>query len=387
MLFWVLSGVMSAGVALALMAAPKRAASVETDPLPDLIRAELEQVESDIRRGTLSEAEAAPVRAEIKRRLLRQPPKAQTWLQGQSPLAGALIAVTTVALTLVTYLLLGRPDLPDQALDTRVAQAIELYNTRPSQAEAEPTGDEFADDVGKASMADLSLIARLRDVVAARPSDREGLKLLANSEATIGNFRAAAAAQTAANAIAGPVLTDEDLALQAMWMVRAAQDVVTPEAEAVIKQALELNPQNAMAQYYLGLLYLQIGRPDITWSLWMQIYQSQPAESEILLVLTRQLPDVALMTGTRFTPRDDLGLPPDVTGPDIAAMVDGLKARLAEQGGEPGEWAMLIRALMVQGDFEGSLAAMGQASNAYPDDPEAQALFQKTFDDAAVIGP
>ena len=387
MLFWVLAGLMSAGVALALLSAPKRAAAAETDPLPDLIRAELDAVESDIRRGTLSEAEAAPVRAEIKRRLLRQPPKAQTWLQGQGRAASLAIAMLPFGGALLIYLILGRPDLPDQALDARVADAIALYDNRPTQAEAQPKGDEFADDAGKASLADLSLIARLRDVVAARPTDREGLKLLASSEASIGNFRAAAAAQTAANAIAGPVLTDEDLALQAMWMVRAAQDIVTPEAEAVIQQALERNPQNPTAQYYLGLLYLQIGRPDITWSLWMRIYTTQDPGSDFVGILSQQLPELAMMTGTRFTPRTDLGLPADVEQPDIQAMVQGLKTRLAEQGGTPGEWAMLIRALMVQGDFEASLAALEQATNAYVGDAEAQALFQRTFDEAGVNPP
>jgi cytochrome c-type biogenesis protein CcmH len=387
MLFWVLAGLMSAGVALALLAAPRRAATAEADPLPDLIRAKLDAVESDIARGTLSEAEAAPLRAEIKRRLLRQPPKTANWLNGQGQVAGALVAISTIALTLIVYLTLGRPDLPDQSLDVRVASAIDVYNTRPSQAEVVPAIDEFADDVGKASMADLSLIARLREVVAARPTDREGLKLLANSEASLGNFAAAAKAQGTANELAGPVLTDEDLALQAMWMVQAAQDLVTPEAEAVIKRALDMNSANPTAKYYLGLLYLQIGRPDIAYSLWLDLYETQEPDSQFTEVLNRQLPIVAELAGTRFTPRDDLNSAPDVEAPDIGAMITSLKTRLAEQGGEPGEWAMLIRSLMISGDFEGSLAALEQATNAYADDPEAQALFQKTFDDAGVIGP
>jgi cytochrome c-type biogenesis protein CcmH len=387
MLFWVLAGVLSAAVALVLLAAPRRSASVAADPMPDLIRAELVALDSDIARGTLSAAEAAPLRAEIKRRLLRQPPKASNWLQGQGQLAGALIALGTVGLTLIVYLTLGRPDLPDQSLDVRVSSSIELYNARPAQTNAVPKIDEFADDAGKASFQDLSLIAQLRDVVAARPTDREGLKLLANSEASIGNFAAAAKAQTTANDLAGPVLTDEDLALQAMWMVRAAQDLVTPEAEAVIQRALEMNPANPTALYYLGLLYLQVGRPDIAYSLWEEVYRGQEPDSQFVEVLTRQLPMVAELAGTRFTPRDDLNAAPVIEQPDIGAMITSLQTRLAKQGGEPGEWAMLIRSLMISGDFEGSLAALEQATNAYPDDPEAQALFQKTFDEAGVIGP
>ena len=59
-----------------------------------------------------------------------------------------------------------------------------------------------------------------------------------------------------------------------------------------------------------------------------------------------------------------------VTGPDntqIAAMVDGLDARLKSQGGTIEEWTQLVRSRMVQGRMGEAQAAYDAARKAYPD--------------------
>jgi len=381
MLFWVLSALLSAGIAWSFLASAKRGASVEDDPSVTLAKAELAEAEADLARGTLSADEAEAVKTEIKRRLIRRAPTARALQTGQGPRTTLIIAIVPVVIALGLYLLLGRPDLPDQGLELRLAHSADLYQSRPSQAEAEPKGDEFADDVGKASMSDLSLIAQLREAVAGRPDDQQGHELLANNEAAIGNYRAAWRAKDRANTLLGSVVTGQQLAEQASWMIEAAQGLVTPEAEAVLKRAYEIEPANPVVQYYLGALYMQIQRPDYAFDTWNQLYRSANPDNPVLAVLDDQLPIVAQLAGVNFTPRNDLAQPET---PDIGAMVEGLYSRLMTEGGTPDDWAMLIRSLMVSDDIQRALAVLTAAKAAYADDAAVVARFQQVFDDAGL---
>jgi cytochrome c-type biogenesis protein CcmH len=57
--------------------------------------------------------------------------------------------------------------------------------------------------------------------------------------------------------------------------------------------------------------------------------------------------------------------PPDAA--QIDAMVDGLDARLASEGGTIEEWTQLVRSRMVQGRMEDAQKAYDAARKAYPD--------------------
>ncbi|MEO8531662.1 MAG: hypothetical protein ABI459_10590, partial [Deltaproteobacteria bacterium] len=274
------------------------------------------------------------------------------------------------------------PGVPDQGLAMRIEKSIALYAARPSQAEAEPKGDEYADDVGKASMSDLSLIAQLREAVASRPKDIDGLALLANNEAAIENYRAAWRAKAQANALMGSVITAQDLLDQAAWMIEAAQGLVTPESEAVLKQAAALDSENKTIRYYLGLHALQVQRPDYAFQIWDRIYREVEQGDPLATILDQQLPTVALLAGAAFSPRPELAT---TEAPNIPAMVEGLYARLMSDGGAKEEWAMLIRSLMVQDDITRALQVHDAAKTAYADDAEALALFQKAFDEGGLV--
>lgn len=53
----------------------------------------------------------------------------------------------------------------------------------------------------------------------------------------------------------------------------------------------------------------------------------------------------------------------------IAGMVEGLAARLAENGADAAGWQRLIRAYIVLGDKEKAATALGQARKALASDP------------------
>ena len=383
MLFWIVTAALSAGVALTLLAAADRRAVVSQDDAVARAKAELDAVEADIARGALAESEADAVRTEIKRRLLKRDPEAPEMVGGQRKLTSALIALVPVFLGLVIYVVLGQPGRPDQGLSERILQARALYESRPTQAEVDPPRDEFSDDVGKLMFSDMSMIARLRETVAERPDDFDGHTLLAQQEARLGNYRAAWTLQARANEIAGSVATGDDYARQAAWMIEAAHGLVTPEAEAVLQEAVRRDSSNRTAYYFIGLLYLQTGRPDAAYEIWSTLYRSAEPGDPMLTALGQQMPRVAELAGQPFQPRTDLE---DGAGPDISGMVEGLEARLNAEGGTPAEWAMLIRSMSVLGDFDAAMEIESRAIEAYPDDEAAQQIIRQALHEAATIG-
>jgi cytochrome c-type biogenesis protein CcmH len=65
----------------------------------------------------------------------------------------------------------------------------------------------------------------------------------------------------------------------------------------------------------------------------------------------------------------------------VAGMVEGLAARLADQGGPPEDWARLIGAYVVLGETDAARAAYAQAQAVYAEAPDAMAMI-----DAAATG-
>ena len=383
MLFWIVSAALSAGVALTLLMAAEGRGRAEAVDAVAQARADLEAVEADIAKGALDEVEAAALRTEIKRRVLKDPDSRAPFLAGQSKVTSALVALVPVVLGLSLYLILGQPGRPDLGLAARMETARSLYDSRPTQRDVDPPRDEFSDDVGTLTFNDLSMIAQLRAAVAERPDDFEGHALLAGQEARLGNYHAAWTLQARANELAGSVATGEDYARQAAWMIEAAHGLVTPEAEAVLQEAVRRDPENRTAYYFIGLLYLQTGRPDASYEIWSTLYRSSESYEPFMDALGQQMPRVAALAGQPFQPRADLT---SGQGPDISGMVAGLEARLNEQGGSPAEWAMLIRSKSVMGDFEAAMAIEQRAIAAYDDDEEAQEIIRQALHEAATIG-
>ena len=359
-----------------------------------IYRDQLAEIDRDLARGTLPQAEAARLRIEVSRRLL----EADRLVRAAGPVAaagrpglasevamGLVAAVLAGSVTL--YLWLGVPGYPDLPLSRRLALAEQAYVQRPTQAEAEaqaparpavPVEPEFA-----------ALMAKLRQAVAERPDDPRGLDLLARNEAALGNFVAAKTAQAALIAAKGAGATAEDHAALAEITILAAGGVITAEAERSLVAALQADPANGTARYYSGLMFAQVGRPDRTFGLWRGLLEEGPQDAPWIAPIRSQIEEIAAAAGIRYALPDA----PGAKGPDagdlaaaaemtpeerqamIAGMVGQLAERLATEGGPAADWARLITALAVQGDT-------ARATEIWA---EAEALFAGTPADAAVI--
>lgn len=398
--FWLGAGLISFAVGLVLLRAMAKGAAADAGAADDggtakalaLYRDQLAEVDRDVARGTLAPDEADRLRTEVQRRMLDTARRGGTAAPagnarfGQTLGLGVIVAA--LAASAAMYLQLGAPAYPDLPLSKRLAMAQQIYEARPTQAQAEaaappapaaPVDDDF-----------MALMTQLRSAVAARPNDVQGLTLLAKNEAALGNFAASASAHTALIAAKGDTAVAADHLGAAQAMIAAAGGMVSPEAEAQLQAALTLDPANPMARYFLGLLFAQTARPDRAFALWQPLIAQGPDGAPWIAAIESLLPEVADAAGIPYTPAKDLA---KLAGPDAAdmanaadmtdgeraaminTMVSGLEERLLTTGGSAEEWLRLVNALGVLGETGRLRLARAAGEAALAGDPAAlQAL-------------
>jgi cytochrome c-type biogenesis protein CcmH len=395
--FWLAAGAISLLVAFLILLAflrPRAGATPAAAYDLQVYRDQLKEVDRDVERGILTEAEAARARTEVSRRILeadRALQKAEAaearrggvdrWL-----IAGGLVAV--VAGAVGVYFQIGAPGYPDLPLATRIALIDEARATRPGQADAE--AQVAMREAVPEQPEREALVAQLRTIMEQRPDDAQGMALLASNEAALGNFRAGRIAQERLIEILGDDAEGAHYIDLAEMMILAAGGYVSPEAEAALSRGLEMEPRNGTARYYAGLMYAQQGRPDLAFPIWRNLMAESTADAPWLEPIRLQIEEVAALAGDPVR-LADLPQPQSVPAPgpspeqmeaasemapeDRAAMIEGMVAgladRLATEGGPPEDWARLITAFGVLGRGEQAQAVYDEALAVFAEDPAA----------------
>ena len=386
MLFWIIACLIVALVAATLLPPLLRPAPVPPAQSPDIgvYRDQLAEVERDLARGMLDPSEADRTRTEIARRLLVADKAGVPVSVSQPPQISRIMAGVTLALlglgSLAMYGWLGAPGYPETPRAARIAAGDALRDGRISQAEAEALVPvTLAADV---PAADTALIDQLRETVKTHPESIPGWGFLAEFEARLGNYPAAARAQEHLIALNTDAATVADHEYLVDLQVAAAGGFVSPQVEETLRRLLAGDDRNITARYYTGLLYAQTDRPDIAFRLWRDLVESAPADEIHVQFARGGIEDAAIRAGV------DYELPPEAgpTAADIAAaqdmtpaaqqdmiraMVAQLSDRLATQGGPPADWARLISSLGVLGDTDQARAIWAEAQDVFADDPAA----------------
>lgn len=397
MLDWILPAAMSLAVAAVIGLAVLRArdtGSDSDDAAQDLglYRKQLEEVDRDRARGVIPDEEADRLRAEIARRLIAADTRTggATTTQEPARIRPALVTallVALVAVPLALYASLGAPGYPDMGLQQRLAMATDRMESRPSQAEAEAAVPAGALGPQEAPPPEFEeLIQKLRDAVADRPDDLQGLQLLARNEAALGNFQAGYGAQERVLSVKGDAATAEDYLAYGDMLILAAGGYVSPEAEGALRAALARDAKLAPALYYMGLMMRQNGRADVTFRLWDRLLREGPEDAPWIAPIRAQIDEVASLAGVDYEqPRpietlagptaEDMANAQDLSDEDrqemIRGMVSRLSDRLATQGGSPAEWARLIRAYGVLGEVTRARAIAREARQVFAATPAA----------------
>ena len=402
MIFWLIACALAVFVTLVFVLALRRGqANAEDNAQYDIrvYKDQLSEVEKDLARGILSDEDAERTRLEISRRILEADRAASERVDtGRGSRAGTWVAILSCAAIVVggsavMYARLGAPGYPDMPLSARIAAADQVRATRPTQTEAEeqlPVGAP-APEVSEEF---LTLLEQLRRVVAERPDDPQGLALLARNEAAIGNFKDAYAAQSRLIAAKGDAATPSDFADLADMMILAAGGYISPEAEAALNAALERQPRNGVARYYMGLLQAQVGRFDLAFQTWRGLLEESTPDAPWIPAIRRGLPELAFRAGVNYELPALVAQTPALRGPDAAAieaagemsaedrqafirnMVEQLNDRLASEGGSAQEWAQLIGALSTLGESARAQAIYAEALNVFATDAASLSLIR-----------
>ncbi len=393
MLFWILTAALVALIALlfvlALMRRPEapRAAAFDVQ----VYRDQLKEVARDAERGVIAPEEAERTRLEISRRMLeadraakaeaeasaKRPPRAAT-------AAGLLAIAALMGGAFLLYQRIGAAGYPDQPMAGRIDFANKLYDERPSQDEAEKVAAANRPAQPAPDPQFTELMERLRAAVADRPNDAQGLALLARNEANMGNFRAAWEAQRRLVALKGDQAAAEDYAQLGEYMVAGAGGLVTSEAETAFAGALERDPKNGLARYYIGLMMAQNARGDRAFRIWDNLLRVSAPDAPWIAPIRENIEMLAWVAGEQnYTPPMPGGRGPSAA--DVAAaasmspeerqqmirgMVEQLNDRLAAEGGTAEDWAKLISSLRMLGDEDRAKAIWSEAQGRFADFPD-----------------
>ena len=277
--------------------------------------------------------------------------------------------------------MLGAPARPDLPLAERLAQSEAMRAGRIGQAEAEALAAEAPQPPRTDAPADyLEMVARLRELVPTRPDDVEGWRLLARHEGLLGNYAAAARAQAHLLDLLGDEAGAADKVAYADLLVAAARGYVSPEAEAVVRQVLDTDPDNAGARYTMGELYAQTGRPDIAFRLWRPVAEAGDPSDAHTELARAQIEAAAAAAGISYT----LPVPTLPEGLTPETMVARLSDRLARQGGPAPDWARLITSLAVLGETDRAASVLAEARGVFAGSDEAMAMLDAAAAEAGL---
>ncbi len=348
---WVAFALMTAAVALCLLwplssrpgARPGKTADL------DFYRSQLAEVQQDIDRGLVAADDADATRAEIGRRLLAsmdrgEPGPSSGGFQARRLMAVLAAVVFVPALALGLYLHVGAPDQPDMPIAAR--------DTAP--------GFDLA-----------SAIPKIEAHLAAVPTDGRGFQLIAPIYLRLGRYEDAARAYAASLRLLGEIPEGRAALGQAQMMV--ADGVVTAEARGNFEKALAENPKLPHARFFLAVAAEQDGNKDKARQLFEALQADSPAGAPWLDAVRQRLAELSGTPAPALAAPPAMGaptgpaaagiaaLPPEQRIAAIRGMVDGLAARLAENGRDPEGWLRLIRAYTVLGDQDKAKTALADA--------------------------
>lgn len=357
----------------------------------EAFRAQLREVEYDLSRGVLTEAEAESARIELSRRLLTAAEAAEVEVGAKAtpgrltPVLGVLAALGIPAVGIGVYSQLGTPSLGDQPYAERNFNA-ERASTRPSQEQAEAQfatrrGDPPPSTPARTQMMDLA--DKVKERLQSTPDDPEGWNVLARSLKTLEIYDESWRAFEKV-ATLSPETADADLyANMAEAMFLATGGYMSPEAEVVTDKALAIDPDFHQALFFKGLAQAQRGDLEKAIDGWVNMLRTAPPNAPWIGQVQENVRNASAELGieppvdvipkgptseqraaaAEMSPEDQIAM--------IAGMVDGLAERLEDEPNDLRGWLMLIRSYRILEREEDAKAAQTRGLEVFADDAAA----------------
>jgi cytochrome c-type biogenesis protein CcmH len=249
----------------------------------------------------------------------------------------AIPVLSIAAVALGTYAVLGHPELPSQPLAERTQEAAGL---------------------------DLdSAVKTIEARLAQDPNDVRGWRVIAPVYMNLGRYADAVTAMRHINSLAAPTADSQTDLGEALMMQNGGS--VVGEPLELFKKAAALDPGHVRSRFYIAGEETRTGDNVAAVRDWTALIAMAKGDEPWVVTARKGLAQAEAALHPVDTSSSAAPVIPDST--QIAAMVDGLDARLKSQGGTIAEWTELVRSRMVQGRMDDAQAAYDAARKAYPD--------------------
>lgn len=384
MLFWILAiGLALITIAIILRPLLARSAGGELAVVGsydgEVYKDQLQEIERDIETGRLSEQEAELARVEISRRLIAA---SETVDHQRVDRAFSLVAVIPMILLFIVssafvYVIVGNPQIPNQPLALRQAPQETGIAAR-----------DVPSDIG-------NMVAEAEAHLAQNPDDGRGWDVLAPIYFRMGEFFKSQNAFAKAIALEGSTPNRHSGLGEAI--MRAQEGIVTGEARSNFERAMQLDPNDPRANFFLALGLMQSGKNAEAIAAFEDFGRRSPADAPWVEAIKAQIAtikgvsvaQVELQTApsTQTAEQASLGNPSaedveaaaELNSEDRMAMISSMVASLDEKLKEEPDnfegWQRLIRSFKVLGrDDEASNALVSALKTFAPDTDQGQAL-------------
>lgn len=437
-LWLVLTAMISA--AAVLLAAPfirsKERMRLHTAGNVAVYRDQLKEIEGELAQGLIDTSQAESASTEVKRRMLvadrGAEPAAMALSRHERNFAVTSVTAIVVLGSILLYAVVGNPELPsavpnpvalDQAQPAAAASAAPAEPAASPQARLAATTQSTGTRSGQpqTSLPPVEeMIERVQNRLQRSPADPEGWRMLGWSYFSIERF--ADAAKAYAKAIELRPTSADYRSARGEALVRAADGNVTAEAKTDFEQALELDPKDPRARFFVGLAKQQAGDKQGALSDWDDLLatadpgeawfsdlkqrvaelRGDPGNSSVPAL--RSAPDLsvtALQDFLRSEKARQAAAAPASRGPSaddvrsaermapedrtamIRSMVDRLASRLDQAPDDAEGWIKLIRSRVVLGDSEQARQSLQRALAQFSEDrPERKRI----VDEAGKLG-
>jgi len=358
MTLWLIFSLMTAVAILAVIWPLARSgAPVSSGNDVAVYRDQLDELKRDLAAGSIKNTEAEAARVEVSRRLLAAVDAAASAV-APATTVWSRRAVALVALVLLPvgagslYFRLGSPGLASEPLTAQRGMQID----QPAPVE--------------------NLVAKVEAHLQSDPKDGRGWEVLAPVYMRLGRYTDSANAWRNALTLLGEDADREANLGEAL--VAEANGIVTAEAKAVFVRAVTLDQTTVTARFYLGTAAEQDGKRKEAAKIWRDLIAEAPADAHWVTDVRAALarvetnpaepspgPSAAQIAATA-------NQPPDPQTALIRGMVDGLAARLKQDGSDLDGWVRLVRSYKVLGEPDKAQAAIVDAQKAIANDPDMQ---------------
>ena len=358
MLLWIIFAILTAAT-VALIVRPMLGAERDGERADfdvAVYEDQLRELERDKQNGLLTSQDAESARVEIARRLLaadeaRDADGPRRGMIDSSRLGFLAVALLIPAISLPTYLVLGRPDLPASPISARTAQ-------------------------GPQDQSIENLVLKVEQRLAKMPEDGNGWDVVAPVYLRLGRHSDAVLAYRNAIRLKGE-RTDRLLGLGEA-LALANNGVVSEDSRNALARAVEMDPNNAEARFWLGLAAEQDGETKKAQNIYSNLLARAPENAPWRQVVSARL---AMLQGSpepASGPSDeDVRAASDISTEDrnqmIRSMVASLDERLGTTSTDVAAWERLVRSYLVLGEDDKAGQVLARARTALDGDAAALA--------------